>query len=401
MAVYGISTVAADQDVNVGILRVSVQHHDFVAPSTQVSFMVDVEYAVHDKASIKSELYNGTFDHLGAKLWESSPFAVIGPMLGDQIWTANLTSPPREGDWNLTAVAYYQNVGTYNPSSTTPNNGTSWYSYNNSDNGPSFLQFTVKISRTAELELDLGVPNVSVKVDGNSTRTGNNGSLHLPFHIGENVTIDVPQVLPSETSTRLVFRGWKDEQNVINRTITLKNDMKIVGVYGDQYLLNVHSVIPIYAKSTWHDPGSSVILQVNDSVPMEWPFGQLGMRYIFKGWSGDVRSDLDHISVTMTNPMMINADFTIDYTSLVIPTILAFGTVCGIVGFLGMKGFKFKDETGDELSPVQDSAEGIDSATAIKSKLCDACGESLEGDWTHCPSCGKTLMPSRLTDGSS
>lgn len=183
----GVSVISADEP-NVGVLRLySVQYPKQAAPSSQISFILDAEYAVRDNASIKASLFAGTIDHLGSELWHSEPVQVSGG--GDQLWTVNLTAPASEGNWEMTAFTYYEEAG-------------KWHYYNDTTQGLGFLQFAVKVAKLTQLEVDLGVSGVQVQAGGSSAETAKNGTITVCFPVGENVTVKVPSVvlLPNSTA---------------------------------------------------------------------------------------------------------------------------------------------------------------------------------------------------------
>jgi hypothetical protein len=379
-----VSTVVADSDQNVGILKVSVKHPNFVSPSSQVSLLIDNNYAVHDNATLKTRLFNGTLYHLGAELWHSDPDFISGPILGEQILAVNLTAPANDGKWALAAVTYFQNVGKYHYNDTTTNDTSAWSYYNDTEYGPSFLQFTVEISKPAQLAVDLGISNVPIQTDDSITKTASNGTALLPFHVGENVTISVPQVLPLQNLTRLVFQGWQDGGNSTERSVLLNGNIRVKGFYQPQYLLQVNSVVPAYTQSTWHNPGSSVTLKTATSAPMNWPLGSLGLRYNFKGWTGDVTSSSIRLSLVMDKPKVIRANFTPDLTPLTLPSIL----LAGVVGGVSLTIVQRRSVAN--ASPIETDSEDNETKQGSE-KLCASCGRPTKESWAYCIKCGKNL----------
>lgn len=363
--VVGLSVVAADEP-NVGVLRVAgVKHPRQVAPSAKASLVIDVEYAIRLNATIKSSLFEGSPGNLGAELWHSEPAVVSGG--GDRLWTVNLTAPSKEGDWLLTVFAYYQEGG-------------KWKYYNDSDQGPSYIRVTIKIARLANLEIRLGVSDLPVTVEGTTQRTSMAGGVTLQLAVGQIYRIGVPSVLQLENSTRLVFLGWQDGNNNSLRSLMFDGDQKMVGSYKMQYLLRVNSVVSKYSYLAWYDPGSSVKLQADSSVPLWWPLGSLGLRYVFQGWSGSVHSSSTQLNITMNKPQTISANFALDYTPLVLPTIFVVGVVGGILlSFL-------RRRAQGRASPANEVSVG-----EVVEKLCENCGEPIEEGWTHCAHCGKDL----------
>jgi hypothetical protein len=380
------SSVVADE--NVGILKVSVRHPDFASPASQLTLLIDTNYAVHDNATIKTRLLNGTLDHLGAELWHSDPYFISGPILGEQILTANLTAPAREERWQLTAVTYFQNVGKYRFNDTTTNDPSAWSYYNDTEYGPSFNQFIVVISKPAQVAVDLGISNVPVTIDDSTTKTASDGTAVFPFHVGETVTISVPSVVLLQNSTRLVFLGWHGGGNSSERSVLLEGNNEAAGVYQPQYLLQVTSVVSTYDQSSWHEPGSNVTLEVGSSAPMNWPWGSLGLRYLFKGWTGDVTSNSNKITLLIDKPKVVTANFAPDLTQLILPSILLAGAIAGVSGTVIQRRSK-----ADALSVEEMETESDDAEQGSK-KSCESCGEPAKGNWVYCTNCGKTLKES-------
>jgi hypothetical protein len=281
-------------------------------------------------------------------------------------------------------VTYFQNVGKYHYNDTTTNDTSAWSYYNDTEYGPSFLQFTVEISKPAQLAVDLGISNVPIQMDDSTTKTANNGTALLPFHVGENVTISVPQVLPLQNLTRLVFQGWQNGSNSTERSVLLEGNIRVRGFYQPQYLLQVNSVVPAYAQSTWQNPGSSVTLETATSAPMNSPLGALGVHYIFKGWTGDVTSNANKITLSINTPKVVNANFTPDLTTLTLPSIL----LAGVVGAVSLTIVQRRSVA--TASPIEMDSEDYETKQGSE-KLCASCGKPAKGNWVHCIKCGNIL----------
>lgn len=375
LSVLGLSVVAADEE-NVGLLRVvRVQHARQVAPSARFSMVIDVEYAIRFNVTIKSSLFEGSPGNLGGELWHGDETVLSGG--GDKLWSVNLTAPSSERtDWALTVFAYYFEDG-------------KWKYFTDDYRGPGFAEITIKVARLARLEIDLGTSNVAVQVDGSTGKTSNLGTLALMLPVGMVHEITVPLVLPFDNSTRLVFTDWQDGTNDTKRTLILDGDTKIAGSYRTQYLLRVNSIVPDYSHSGWYNAGANVSLRVEGSIPTGGLLGFIGLRYVFRGWSGDLGSSSPSLNLTMDKPKIVNADFVVDYTQMVIPTILVIGILGGILLAI------FSKRRKRELVSLQEQVSGEDVAP----KVCDGCGEPIEEDWTHCVHCGKELGSSKSIQG--
>jgi hypothetical protein len=368
LLLLGMPIVAAvGAEPNVGKLEVArVEHPSQVAPSAQFSLIIDVEYAIRFNATVKSALFQGSEGNLSSELWHSDQLVLRGG--GDKLWTVNLTAPSTEQNWVLTVFAYYFE-------------DDKWQYYTDDYRGPGFAEVNIKVAKLATLEIDLGVPNVTVKVDNASDTTSNIGNVSVELLIGRVHEVSVPLFLPFENSTRLVFSMWEDGVNATQRSLLLEGESRLVGFYKMQYLLRVDSIVSDYSQSVWYDVEANASLRVESSVPMNGPLGFLGGRFVFTDWTGDIESRSTSINVTIDKPKVINANFVADYTSLVIPAVLAVGIIGGIV----LVALRRRRTT--KPGAVEEPAAG----ETAEAKVCDDCGEPVEEDWVYCVHCGKAL----------
>ena len=374
--VLGMSVAAAQETVNVGLLRVErVNYPRQVAPSALFSLVIDVEYAIRTNATAKVALFEGSRGNPGVELWHSDD--TILTQGGDKIWEVNLTAPSTERtDWTLTVFAYYFQDG-------------KWQYFTDNSQGPGFAEIKLKVARLATLQIDLGASDVPVQVDNITAKTSGVGTFALALPVGVIHEVTVPLVQQFENSTRFVFTGWQDGINETKRALLLDGDTRIVGSYRTQYLLRVNSIVPEYSYSAWYDMGANVSLHVESSLPAGSILGSVGLRYVFKGWSGDLESSSTSLNLTIKKPMILNADFTVDYTPLIIPIILLIGSIGGII--LAILGSRRRTESTFAQEQVSEQ---------LTSSFCDRCGEPVEKDWTHCVHCGKKLPASDSIEGS-
>jgi hypothetical protein len=385
------ASVLADEP-NVGTLRITdIQHPDQVAPLAQALFRIDVEYAVHTNATIKSSLFAGPLGNLGRELWQSDPVVVSDG--GDEVWNVTLTAPSVEGDWSLTAFAYYRE-------------GSKWICLNDTLQGPGAVSFSVKVANYATLQVELGIPKVSVTIDNSTETTSDSGSILTQLSVGQQHEISVPVNVEPGNQTRLVFSSWQDGSNNTHRVVQVDGDVTLATMYRAQYLLQVDSVVRAYSYSVWKDAYSNVSLYANGTVPMGWPLGSLGARYVFQGWSGSVQSNANALNVTMDEPRAITANYYADYTRLIIPAIVALGIIGGItlsvIRKRAAKTMPAKEATGEEQMEQTPQEVAEDETDESKpSRFCDSCGGKVEEDWTHCINCGRELSsPESGSSGS-
>jgi hypothetical protein len=326
-------------------------------------------------------MFEGPVSDLGAEVWHSD--ATVVTEGGDKVWVANLTAPATEGNWTLTVFAYYLENG-------------EWKYYANSDQGPGIYQITVKVARLATLEVALGEPNIPVNVDNSTKQTSSLGVADFQLPVGTSHFVAVPSLQPYPNSTRHVFVGWGDGINETHRILYLDGDTQIVGSYSTEYLVQVTSIVSRYNQSEWCDAGSNVTLKVEGSIPVGGVLAFLKLSYVFKGWSGDVSSNLKSVNVTIDKPKTISANFVIDYSQAAMPVILMVGAVGGLLlGVLGVrrKGAAVEVEPEQELEQAQEGKiedETVQHGSAL-SRFCDGCGEPVEAEWSHCVHCGRGL----------
>ena len=358
------------EEPNVGTQRVnSFQAPGAVAPSSVFSVNLDVEYALHGRpeyAIIRAAIYKDNAK-LSDPLWQSDPENVTRG--GDKIWNLNLTSPSTEGYLKLTAIAFYLDEG-------------AWDFFNNTTNGPGFKQITVRVAKTANLEVHLGLPGVMLSIDDGTLRTDLNGIAEKQLVAGETHVVIVSDVIEYQNMTRIIFNGWNDGGKQPRRDISLDGDMKLIGSYRTQYLLQINSFQNSYAE--WHDAGSYVEPQTPTFIPMASPLGLLGCKYNFVRWSGDINSTDSQIRLRLDAPKILNANYSIDYGSMFVPAAIsvAFGTIILLL---------IRHRRNDKASRQEPNAR------------CDVCGRVVERSWTFCNYCGTRLtsrldLDSRLND---
>jgi hypothetical protein len=87
--------------------------------------------------------------------------------------------------------------------------------------------------------------------------------------------------------------------------------------YSPQYLLTLESSYGRTEGSGWFNKDDVAKFSVGpETIPMEGLLGFLGAKYKFKGWGGDLRSDLPSSEVVMNSPKRIVAVWEADYSSV-------------------------------------------------------------------------------------
>jgi hypothetical protein len=356
------TTRVSGDEPNVGILRVdSFQVPKEVAPNSFFSAIVDVVYAIHgpENATIRAAIYRNDVDHSNP-LWESDSQIVSAG--GERIWNVSLASPSTEGYLKLTAYAYFLEQG-------------AWRFYNNSINGPGFSQAIIRIASEANLDVALGTAGLPVTIDNQTMKTSDKGEVQIILSVGKTHVLSVPPILEFQNASRIVFEGWKDGNNQTQRRVTLDGDIRLVGSYKIQYLLQVNS--PVSPRSDWYNVGSNVTLESPSLARTYWPLDLFGVTYRFVGWTGDITSQSRQINITINSPVTVEANFSVDYGPLIIPAIFAAGIAGSVV--IALVKRRGNRKTATEL-------KGQESASR-----CGKCGEAVDEDWAHCIRCGAVL----------
>jgi len=354
---------------NIGLLRISNFYCPReVVPGSSFPVSLDVEYAIQtmpDQATIRAAVFDGN-SNLANPVWQSDPTSVSNG--GDQVWNFTLTAPLTEDFLNLTAYAYFLQNGT-------------WTYFNNPVNGPGVSQRTVKIGKTANLDINIGASSVGVTVDGTTEQTSSSGDAVFPVAVSGSSSVTVPSVLTLQNSTRIVFIQWSDGVAQPQRRVPIDGDISLTAQYRVQYLLTINNGSSVEA---WYDKGTNATLTAPASLSVSWPLDVFGVTETFQGWSGDVQSTSPQVNVTMDSPKTVTADISVDYRPIVVPAILAAGFATAIISF-----FLVRSTTGGvELSTVEPPVE---EKTPKPESTCPGCGQVTESDWVHCIKCGTKL----------
>jgi len=368
LTILSFTAPVAAQAVNVGQLHVvEFRTPRQVSPNSIFTVKLDVEYAVHENATIRAAIFKGAGQ--SDLIWQSDALLIRGG--GDQVWETNITAPPTDGTLQLSAYAYYRD-------------GSQWKYLNDTDHRSSYKQVSIRVSKNANLQIQLNKPNLQLTVENLTQKTSEAGDVTITLPVGNTYTISVPSTMQLQNSTRLMFTRWEDGSNQTKRAILLDGDVKLTGSYKTQYLLHLNSIAANYSYTKWYDANSKVTLESPASLPMNWPLGQLGLKYDFHGWSGDVNSASPVINLTMNIPKTINANFSIDFTPLIFPAIFA----AGIAGGLILIALKRRTTPPRRDKPLDQPVK--------PQPVCKNCGEPLQETWMHCIRCGAKLTPETI-----
>jgi len=356
---------------NVGMLRIAgFECPREVAPGAAFPVSLDVEYAVQglpNSATIRGAIYPGSISST-SPLWQSAPVSVSNG--GDQVWNISLTAPSTEGFLNLTAYALFLDNGT-------------WSFFNDPVSGPGVSQTTIKIGKSANLDINLGAPNVDLTINGTTVKTSAGGNVSSEVAVGSSPLVSVPPTVEFQNSTRIVFVQWSDGVNETQRHVLIDGDVTLSASYTTQYLLKVNSGS---TSEAWYNKGSNVTLTAPTSGAGLWPLNLFGVTQTFTGWSGDVHSSMPQLNVTMDSPKTITANFAVDYLPLAVPVTFGVGIALMVISLVIMR------RRSSNLSTVGVPNQAADS-------VCPNCGQTTEEGWAHCIKCGTRLTRPSSVEG--
>jgi hypothetical protein len=339
-----------------------------VAPGASFPVSLDAEYAIQglpNSATIRGAIYPGN-DNSSSPLWQSDPTSVSNG--GDQVWNITLTAPPTEGFLNLTAYALFLDNGT-------------WRFFNDPVSGPGVAHSTIKIGKSANLNINFGAPNVDVTIDSTTIQTSANGEASFQVAVGSNPLVGVPPTVEFQNSTRIVFVQWSDGVTQAQRHVLIDGDITLSPEYKTQYLLRVTTNS---STEGWYDKGSNATITAPPSGAGSWPLNLFGVTQTFSGWGGDVHSSMPRLNVTMDSPKTITANYSVDYLPLAVPVVFAVGVALTVIGIALIRR-KSSAALPPVEEPVQEAVEKQNPPT------CPNCGQETEPEWAHCIKCGTKL----------
>jgi len=150
------------------------------------------------------------------------------------------------------------------------------------------------------------------------------------------VTPSAAAEVESGPGARMVFQTW-----TVDGTPVAGNPAKVVmdrprnasAYYKTQFYVKVASDVGRPSGEGWYDAGTTAILTATSEMPMEGVLGTLGGKQAFSGWSGDVQSNANPLSVKVTRPYTIRANWSTDYSQ---PSAIIGGAVIALVLLLAL-----------------------------------------------------------------
>jgi M6 family metalloprotease-like protein len=220
------------------------------------------------------------------------------------------------------------NAGATAPSTFTWVSRTGSYTFKVVIDPDNTLNNTNRANNTATFTLNVG-PSLTINVPLNITASGNiwvtiNGAKYNmtsnQFQTSVpsgNITIQIQPAVNVSQGVRQSFTSWSDGNTQNPREITVNSTTVLQAVYSKQYLLAVNANGGTTTPSAWYAPNSTVTVTAANPSNVTANTS----RYMFTSWSGDLSSNSTSITVTMTKPVTLQANWIKQYyLSIVSPT---------------------------------------------------------------------------------
>jgi hypothetical protein len=173
-----------------------------------------------------------------------------------------------------------------------------------------------------------GIPSscqVSISVDGTPVADIQGGfSKTFAFAVGTSHVIAVDDVVSGEMGIRYCL---------VNNSLRVSGPGICRFAYSIEYFLDVRSDYGVTAGSGWHTRNENVTFSVTQEGSAGGALGLLGVRYRFKGWSGDSNAASTSAAILMDRPKEVIAVMELDY---MVPALvaLALSLVAGSIWFV-------------------------------------------------------------------
>jgi hypothetical protein len=178
-----------------------------------------------------------------------------------------------------------------------------------------------KAGHVATFTLSVG-PTLTINVPVNVTSNGaglwvkingvqyNLTSSHVQISVPSGtVTVQIEPGVNTSQGVRQAFSGWLDGYSSNPRQLVITNSTQLTAVFRTQYLLTVNANQGTASPSGWHN-ASSIALVAASATSKEVANVT---RLTFANWSGGVNSTSISLSINMTKPLTVSANWIRQY----------------------------------------------------------------------------------------
>jgi M6 family metalloprotease-like protein len=173
--------------------------------------------------------------------------------------------------------------------------------------------YTLNVGPTLIITVPLAITAASngtawVKINGVQYQPDNSSQIKTSVPSG-NVTIELDPAVLTALGVRQAFSGWSDGSSQNPRQLNVSSDINLQALYKPQYLLTVLPNSGVVSTGGWYDPNSTVTIAATSPSNVT----SLASRLVFTQWSGDASSNSTSLSITLTKPMTLKANWKMQY----------------------------------------------------------------------------------------
>ncbi len=139
-----------------------------------------------------------------------------------------------------------------------------------------------------------------LRVDGFALKREDDSILSVALDKGIH-TIGLENSTTESNGVRLVFNRWSDGNTSNPLTIDIRSNATLSAEYSKEFLLTIESSYSKVSGGGWYREGETV------SIPTPATVENDEVKYVFEGWSGDVKTDGDSTTVIMDGPKTVSA----------------------------------------------------------------------------------------------
>jgi hypothetical protein len=192
------------------------------------------------------------------------------------------------------------------------------HTINNTNTANNVASFTVNVGPVLTINVPANVTSArSIWVLINGVKYNlTSGQLQASVPNG-TITVQVQPAVNTSLGVRELFGGWSDGNLTNPRQIGVTSNTVLQAVYASQYLLSINQNGGNTTPSGWYFPGT--VVQVNAASPSNVIAN--ASRLVFARWNGDVNSNSTSVTVNMSKPVTLTADWTKQYyVTIISPT---------------------------------------------------------------------------------
>jgi len=195
------------------------------------------------------------------------------------------------------------------------------------------------VAQSSSIDINVkasGLPSelsTKIFIDGRAGGAlGGGESKALTFKFGDQPNLTAEQYVYESENVRYACKLY-------SLTMNASSEKTVTFDYTPQYRLTLESPHGMVEGSGWYDEEDAAKFSVSpETVPAEGVLGVLGVKYVFQGWSRDLKTGMASGQITMDSPKTGIAVWETDYLTLV----LILGACAAMVALLFFKVYRKK-----------------------------------------------------------